>query len=115
MMRPISATLSRTKPRAHLEFWLVARTSNSWHLIGFVFGHILLPDGRLIVTSDVARVHLLPDGLARAETVNTRYSLGRPGHHELDHDYRELLDEILGEEEWQVARLEDLQGLVPRS
>lgn len=114
MMGPMSTKPSRTKPRAHLDFWLIVRTSNSSHLVGFVFGHVRLPDGHLIVTSDVVRMHLVSGWLHGFETVNTNYSLGRPRHPQLDADYRELLDEILGEDEWQVARLEDLPSLRSR-
>lgn len=106
-MHPMSVKPRWSKPRAHLEFWRVIRSPNSWHLIGFVFDHAHLPDRQLIVTSDLVNMHRLACGSVELETVNTHYSLGRRGQHDLDADYRELLDEIIGAKEWQVARLED--------
>ena len=107
MMPPMSVKPSQRKPRAHLEFWRVVRSPSSWHLIGFVFDHVHLPDRQLIVTSDLVKMHRLACGSVELETVNTHYSLGRSGPLDLDADYRELLDEIIGEKEWQATRLED--------
>jgi hypothetical protein len=88
------------KPEAFLEAWRLVSTDISYHLIGYVLGHVRFPDGQLVVTSDLVDVHVFPDRPVHAETLNTVYALGDRLRAELPEEYRELLDEILGEK-WQ--------------
>jgi hypothetical protein len=85
------------KPNAYLAAWHLVRSDvGSRHLVGVVFGHVRLPEGTLVVTSDLVDVHLVPDRRICVETVNTLYTLGHPAPDDLSEDYRELVDEVLG-------------------
>lgn len=58
------------KPVAHLEDWLITERGV---LMGTVTGHPYIPDATFIHTSRVVQI----EG-HRAETHNTRYTLGEP-------------------------------------
>lgn len=65
--------LDNEYPAARLEGWSVAIVDGQLHMIGRVWGHPRLVDGRLIITSPVVWV---ADDCSCARTLNTLYQLG---------------------------------------
>jgi hypothetical protein len=100
-----AANGGNAKPEAYLAAWHLVRSDvGTRHFVGFVFGHIRLPEGALVVTSDLVDAHLVPGRRICVETVNTLYVLGHPAPGDLSEDYRELLDEVLGAR-WELISL----------
>jgi hypothetical protein len=88
--------ISLEKPEARIEQWDLILSSNRWYLVGLVFDHCRLPNGRLAVTSEAMEAYI-SNGAARVETQNTVYRLGTSAPRELSAAYKALLDERLRE------------------
>ncbi len=72
--------MSKIKQTARLEHWQTLPTmDNKLIMRGIVFGHPKLRDGDVIFTTQVVSVDTL-NGVA--ETLNTRYTLGKPAERE---------------------------------
>jgi hypothetical protein len=81
------------KPLARLEQWRLIRVAEgSRHLVGIASGHPRQREGARIISSAV--IHLARDR-SRAETLNTIYLLGAPGHGPLPPKWAERVDHFL--------------------
>lgn len=87
--------ISLAKPEARIEHWDLILSYNRWYLIGFVFGHRRLPDGRLALTSEAIEAYIAK-GATWVETLNTVYRLGAVAPDDRSAEYQELIDERLG-------------------